>query len=195
MEKQLRDKDVKAMEDELTPKRVLFCKEYIVDFNATRAAKAAGYSEDTAYSIAGNLLNIVEVQKYLTYLISARAKRLEVTADKVVQEIAKIAFHNVEDLLDYFDGNILFNDLDNIKFPEIIKNITIKETLVQGRRVGQVAKIEVYDKVKALELLGKYTAIFEETLNLKNNGKNFDAPQQVTNVYINHRSKGEELAK
>lgn len=191
----IRDKDVEKLKEPLNEKQLLFCKEYLIDFNGSRAAKAAGYSENSAPQTANEILNYPHVQAYLTYLISARAKRLEVTADKVVQEIAKIAFHNVEDLLDYFDGNILFNDLDQMKFPEIIKNITIKETIRNGKRMGKVAKIEVYDKVKALELLGKHTAIFTETLNLKNNGGRFDTPQQVTNVYINHRSKGEELAE
>lgn len=189
----IRDKDVEKLKEPLNDKQLLFCKEYLIDFNGSRAAKAAGYSEKSAPTTANDILNYPYVQKYLTYLISARAKRLEVTADKVVQEIAKIAFHNVEDLLDYFDGNVLFNDLDQMKFPEIIKNITIKEITRNGKRFGQIAKIEVYDKVKALELLGKYTAIFEETLNLKNHGGKFDAPQQVTNVYINHRRKGENL--
>lgn len=192
---ELRDRDVQKLKEPLNDKQLLFCKEYLTDFNGSRAAKAAGYSEKSAPTTANDILNYPYVQAYLSYLISSRAKRLEVTADKVVQEIAKIAFHNVEDLLDYFDGNVLFNDLDQMKFPEIIKNITIKETIRNGQRIGQVAKIEVYDKVKALELLGKYTAIFTETLNLKNNGGKFDTPQQVTNVYINHRSKGEELAE
>lgn len=186
-------KQVKELESSLTPKRIFFCKEYILDFNGTRAAKAAGYTEKTAYSTASEILNIPEVQKYLQYLTSDRAKRLQVTADKIVQEIAKIAFANAEDLIDYFDGNVLFNDLHQMKFPEIIKNITVKEILKDGKRIGQIAKIEVYDKVKALELLGKHTALFTEQLNLTNDGGKFDAPQTVVNININHRAKGQPL--
>lgn len=191
----MRDKDAEKLTEGMDERWLVFAREYLIDFNGTRAAIAAEYSEDSAHVQASRLLKNAKVRAYLKYLSSDRAKRLEVTADKVVQEIAKIAFHNVEDLLDYFDGNVLFNDLDNMKFPEIIKNITIKETLRNGKRIGKVAKIEVYDKVKALELLGKYTAIFTETLNLKNDGGRFAEAQQTTNIYINHRERGEPLAE
>ena len=188
-------KMVEEIKAELEDMQELFCREYIIDFNATQAGIRAGYSENTAAQQCSRLLNLVKVQKYLQYLTSDRAKRLQVTADKIVQEIAKIAFHNVEDLLDYFDGNVLFNDLDQMRFPEIIKSIEVKETKGKnGERIGKIAKIQVYDKVKALELLGKHTALFTENLNLTNNGKDLPTPTQTVNVMINHRGRGEPLA-
>ena len=65
----------------------LFAQEYIKDLNATRAAKAAGYSEKTAYSQGGRLLNHVEVQKYIKEFMEKRAERTEITADNVVKDI------------------------------------------------------------------------------------------------------------
>lgn len=188
-------KIVQELKAELEDMQRVFAEQYVVDFNGTQAAIRAGYSENSAAQQASRLLNHDKVQLYLQYLISDRSKRLQVTGDKIVQEIAKIAFANAQDLVDYFDGNVLFNDLDNIEFPEIIKNITVKEVLKDGARIGQIAKIEVYDKVKALELLGKHTALFTENLNLTNDGGKFDAPQTVVNVNINHRGKGEPLAE
>jgi phage terminase small subunit len=65
----------------------LFAQEYIKDLNATRAAKAAGYSEKTAYSQGGRLLNHVEVQKYIKEFMEKRAERTEITADNVLKDI------------------------------------------------------------------------------------------------------------
>ena len=48
---------------ELTNKQEFFCDEYLVDFNATRAAKVAGYSEKTARSQGQRLLTNVDIQK------------------------------------------------------------------------------------------------------------------------------------
>ena len=65
----------------------LFAQEYIKDLNATRAAIAAGYSEKTAYSQGGRLLNHVEVQKYIKEFMEKRAERTEITADNVLKDI------------------------------------------------------------------------------------------------------------
>ena len=188
------DRQAAALREGMEGRWILFCEEYVIDFRGKRAAIAAGYAEASASAQASALLTRPDISAYLQYLTSSRAKRLEVTADKVVQEIAKIAFHNVGDLLDYFDGNVLFKDVEDMEFPELIKSIEIKEVKnSKGNRVGQVAKIVLHDKLKALEMLGKYTAIFTETIDHKNNGGSF-APPQTTNVFINHRPKGAPLA-
>ena len=50
---------------ELTDKQDRFCYEYCIDFNATQAAIRAGYSENTARSIASTLLTKVNIQDKL----------------------------------------------------------------------------------------------------------------------------------
>ena len=76
----------------LTDKQELFCKEYIIDFNATRAAIAAGYSEKGARQTASDTLAKAYIQERLAQLMKARNKRTEITADRVVQELAKFGF-------------------------------------------------------------------------------------------------------
>lgn len=85
----------------LTNKQILFCKEYIIDFNATRAAIAAGYSKKTATVIGGENLAKPYIQEYLSYAMKKRAEKTEVTAEKVVLELAKIGFSNQHDLEGY----------------------------------------------------------------------------------------------
>lgn len=190
----LSNKQLEELLESMEDAWIQFSKEYLIDFNGTKAALRAGYAESGAHVSANRLLNNDKVRSYLSHLITDRSKRTRVTADRVVEEIAKIAFHNVKELLDYFDGNVLFHDLDNMEFPEIIKTIKVKEiTNRKGERIGKIAEIIVHDKIKALELLGKHTAIFTENLNLMTNGKALPGAQHTTNIIINHRAKGDPL--
>lgn len=76
----------------LTPKQELFAKEYLKDKNATRAAKAAGYSKKTAEKIGSENIRKPEVKKEIDKGLQRQAKRIEISADKIIQEIADIAF-------------------------------------------------------------------------------------------------------
>lgn len=81
----------------LTPKRERFVAEYLVDLNATAAAKRAGYSEKTAYSAGQRLLKVPEVKAAIREGQEKIAGRLEVTREQVVEELAGIAFHEASD--------------------------------------------------------------------------------------------------
>ncbi len=54
-----------------------FAREHVVDLNATRAAKAAGYSENGANSKGAQLLANVSIRKRVDKLLSQRASKLE----------------------------------------------------------------------------------------------------------------------
>ena len=86
----------------LTDKQKIFCKEYIIDFNATRAAIAANYSKKTACKIGSENLQKLDIQKEIKRLMESRNERTEITADRVVKELAKFAF-NVDGSADAFD--------------------------------------------------------------------------------------------
>lgn len=107
----------------LTEKQKLFVKEYLIDFNATRAAKAAGYSEKTAYAMGKENLRKPQIKKLLEKEKEKRNKRVNLSADLVINELRRIGFSNEFDL----EG---FNKLD------------------------------MKDKIKALELLARHTGAF-----------------------------------
>ena len=75
---------------ELEEKQKMFCQEYLVDFNGTKAAIKAGYSKKTAAEQASRLLRKVKVQTYLQQLIENRNKRTNITQDDVVADIIKV---------------------------------------------------------------------------------------------------------
>ena len=87
----------------LTPKQYIFCKEYLVDMNATRAIIKAGYSEKSADTQGSRMLRNVKVRAYLDEMTAHRAEKLDITADKVLQEIANVAFFDIRNI---FENNL-----------------------------------------------------------------------------------------
>lgn len=76
----------------LTTKQERFCREYIIDLNATRAAIRAGYSEKTANRIASENLSKLDIQEKIRQLQQKIEARTEITQDKVLNELANIGF-------------------------------------------------------------------------------------------------------
>ncbi len=75
----------------LEPKQQLFVDEYIIDFNGTRAARAAGYSENSVRSIASENLTKPNINKAIDEAIADRRKRLRIDADTVLWKWWQIA--------------------------------------------------------------------------------------------------------
>ena len=69
----------------LTEKQKRFVQEYLVDLNATAAAKRAGYSEKSASRIAVELLNKTQVSAEIQKQQAKRQKRVEITQEKVLE--------------------------------------------------------------------------------------------------------------
>ncbi len=76
----------------MTAKQKQFCEEYLIDLNATQAAIRAGYSPDTAKSVGSENLTKPDLRRRIDAEIAERSKRTGVNADRVVRELAKIAF-------------------------------------------------------------------------------------------------------
>src|SRR5476651_764668 len=87
-----------AILEELSFKQQKFCEEYLLSFNAYRAAIDAGYSENTARK--GDLLHVDKIQAYLKAAMGRSAARAELTHDMILRELMKIAFSNMGNYYD-----------------------------------------------------------------------------------------------
>ncbi len=76
----------------LTPKQKLFIREYCRDLNATRAAIAAGYSENGAAVQGNRLLRNAKISSEIAELTAKTCTKLEISAEKVLQELVRLAF-------------------------------------------------------------------------------------------------------
>ncbi len=145
----------------LTKKQEQFCKEYIIDLNATQAAIRAGYSKKTARIQASQNLAKVNIQQYLQTLMDKRSKKLELTAENVLKEISKLAFSNINRLYDE-NGNLMpVNKLDN-DVSASIQEVTQDEI---GESVTK-RKYKLADKRASLELLGRHLKLFTDKVDL-----------------------------
>jgi len=86
--------------DSLTAKQKVFCDEYLVDMNATRAAIAAGYSEKTAAVIGCENLIKPNIQKYISEQQSKRAEKLGLTKELVLKQLQRIGFFDIKSVYD-----------------------------------------------------------------------------------------------
>lgn len=142
----------------LTPKQKLFCKYYLISLNATDAAIKAGYSKKTAAEAGYENLTKPHIKEYLESQIKKREQKLEITADKVITEIAKLAFANTSDVLEISDSGVIIKDLKNIDTTCIASAEEIFDK--KGMRLG--VKIKLHDKTKNLELLGRHLGLFKD---------------------------------
>lgn len=153
------------MGKEFTPKQQMFCKEYLIDLNATQAAIRAGYSEKTARKIANENLTKPDIQEYIQAQMNKRAAKIEITADRVLQEIAKMAFANVQDL---YDEHGILKPISELPREVAAAVQSVKVNLTEACAVQEV---KLWDKKGTLELLGKHLRLFSEK-----NQEDDDAP-------------------
>lgn len=144
----------------MTKKQKRFVEEYLIDLNATQAAIRAGYSPDTAKSIGSENLTKPDIQARIAKAMAERSKRTGVNADRVVTELAKIAFVNASDVIDA-DTATLKSDAA----PEDTAAIQSVKVKTFGED-GLEREIKMADKLKALELLGKHLGMFKDKVEL-----------------------------
>lgn len=139
----------------LTRKQKAFVQEYLVDLNGTQAAIRAGYSPRTAQVQASKMLALPHVQEAVQAAIKAREKRTEITQDRVLAELARIAF---ADLKDY----VAFGPKQEVTFkdPEHVDGRVIAEIGETITQYGGSKRLKLHDKLRALELLGKHLGMF-----------------------------------
>jgi len=147
----------------MTGKQQCFVEEYLIDLNATTAAIRAGYSVKSAYSIGAENLRKPQIRARVDYAMAERSKRTGINQDRVVRELARVAFVNLNDLVDTETGAVKPDATqDDLA---AIAGIRIKTSSGDG---GESVEHEVRlcDKLKALELLGRHLGMFNDKLNI-----------------------------
>lgn len=152
----------------MTKKQKIFCDEYLVDLNATQAAIRAGYSAKTAYSIGSELLKEPEIRARVDKALAERSKRTGINADRVLAELAKVAFMDATDVIDTQTGGVR----ENAKSEDTACIAGIKTKVTSGDGFDSVEReIRLCDKVKALELLGKHLGMFQDNIKIDGEAK------------------------
>ena len=155
----------------LKGKQVLFVEEYLKTFNATEAAKAAGYSPKTAYSIGWENLRKPEIAE----AIKRRLSETAMTSDEVLMRLADQARGDMGIFLAK-DGDRITIDLVGMKEAgkaHLIKRITQttrRRTTKDATEEEATTSLELYDAQAALVQIGKHHKLFTDKLEVENNG-------------------------
>ena len=134
----------------MTKKQKIFADEYLIDLNATRAYKVAypSIKKDEIAAVNGSkLLRNTKVADYIQKRMQDRQKRTEITQDRVLEELAAIAFARATDFAEIKGGCVIIKDTSGLSEQQIKAIAGIKE--------GKFGiELKLNDKEKALELLG-----------------------------------------
>ena len=143
------------MAAKLTEHQKRFCDEYLIDLNATQAAIRAGYSKKTAKVIGSENLTKPDIAARIEKRRASQIKRTEITADRVLLELARIAF---------VDGSAFatITARGKVKFTPTDELTNDQRAVIAGVKNGKFGtEIKTNDKVRALELLGKHLGLFD----------------------------------
>lgn len=143
----------------MTKKQKRFVEEYLIDLNATQAAIRAGYSPDTAGSIGAENLKKPEIKSRIDKAMAERSRRTGINQDRVLQELARIGFAKITDVVDTETAEIRTDASDDDL--ACIQSIKIKPN-----EFGTEREVKLYDKKAALVDLGKHLGLFKDKVEL-----------------------------
>jgi phage terminase small subunit len=155
----------------LTPKQARFVDEYVIDLNATQAAIRAGYSKKTANEQGARLLAKVSLAAEIQTRCAQRSAKLAIKAERVLLELARIAF---------LDPRKFYDETGRLRDPHALDDetaaalagIEVEELFARGddgrrRPIGQLRKIKWADKHAALVSLGRHLGLFLDRTQLE----------------------------
>ena len=146
----------------LTEKQQRFVDEYLIDLNATQAAIRAGYSAKTADVQGSRMLANCKVQQAISIAMAERSKRTGINQDRVVLELARIAFVKMTDIIDS-DGKIKDDATDDDL--ACIESVKYKSS-ESDTGLSVEREVKISSKLKALELLGKHLGMWNDKLDV-----------------------------
>ena len=175
----------------MTEAQQRFCDEYLIDFNATRAYKVAYPStkkDETVNAAASRLLRNVKVQAYLTERKKILQENTGITQERVLKQIANIAFGDIRKLYNEAGGLKNIQDIDDETAAMLVAIDSFEEFEGYGddrEQIGYTKKIKIADKTKALDMLGKYFGMFKDKVEI-----NQDKPFEVNITVKKSDTKG-----
>ena len=153
------------MSRKITPKQQVFVDEYLLDLNATQACIRAGYSVKSADKIGSELLGKTRVADAVGKALAERSKRTGINQDRVIQELAKIALVNVTDVINMDEATIKGDS--SREDTAAISSVKVKTIPTEDGEIVE-REVKTYDKIKALDLIGKHLGTFKDDIPIGN---------------------------
>ena len=154
-------------------KQIKFAREYFASGfkNAPECFVKAGYSPKGADANACHALKKQVVKDEIARLMKKQEKRINIKADDILFELITLAKSDIRDLFDA-DGKMKHPQQWPVELSRAVSSIKIEEITKwnaekrEHEHQGYARQIKLWDKVKSLELLGKYLKMWTEVVNI-----------------------------
>jgi len=146
-------------QDRLRPRQARFVAEYLLDLNATQAAVRAGYGARNAKSQGSRLLKRDDVRAAVDAAIAARARRIEVSQDRVLLEYARLAFSDMRRFMDWGPRGVVLKDGGALDADE---TACVAEVSESKTAAGGTVRLKLHDKRGALDSLARHLGMSRE---------------------------------
>jgi len=154
----------------LDAKEKAFIEAYLVDFNATNAAREAGYSDSIASQIGYRMLRKDHIKAAIKRKNDKKLKKFQITKEKILYHYSRIAFGSLKEVCDWTSTDVYFIPQADLQDDAdlLISEISATET-THTTRDGETSttakrKIKMHDKLKALEVCAKHLGMFNDKL-------------------------------
>lgn len=155
---------------------IRFCENYLVHLNGAKAARDAGFEANRSRVTACELMRRDDVKQYIAERREQLMEAIGISQERILQEYARIAFSDIRTL---YDNGALkqVHELDDDTAATIAGVETYEERNPEGGIIGHTKKVKLWDKVKALDALGKHLGMFKNIHELTGkNGEPLSAP-------------------
>lgn len=154
---------LEELKDKLTEKEKNFCHEYVIDWNGSRAAREAGYSEKTSKEIAHSNLTKVHIKQYIDFIKNDYERECGISKIRQLKELAKIAYSSIAHLhltwIELKDFESLTDDqkecIESTETKIEKKQSYNPETEEKGWIDVKMVKIKLHPKLPAIQEINK----------------------------------------
>jgi phage terminase small subunit len=149
----------------LSPRQLRFVEEYVIDLNGKQAAIRAGYSRPGAQQCGSRLLSMPKVKAAVAEAMAARSARTRVTADRVVQEYARMAFADIRQAVRWRiatpEGGKTAYEIELVDSADLDDEAAAAVAEV-SQAAGGALRVKMHDKKGALDSLARHLGLFAE---------------------------------
>jgi len=151
----------------LSARQELFCIQYCAsDLNGAKAARLAGYAEDSCNVKAAQLLAKVSIQERIAELMAATVAKSKIGAEEIYEFAARAAFFDIGEVLEMDETGVYFKD--GKKLSDLPKDIRQLVQTVKSKPTafGIVNEIVFVDKMKNLEMLARFNGMNKDKVEI-----------------------------
>ena len=154
----------------LTDKQEMFCKEYLIDLNATQAAIRAGYSVKTAKDIASQLLAKLNIQERIQQFKDKRAEKIEVKSDDILNQLNILRNSNIsdyvelkaEDITTTVDGKEKVTTIQILRFKNFEDLTDDQLSCIESIKEGRNGiELKLHGKEWTIEKINRHIGFYE----------------------------------